>query len=122
MSVYSRTYSTVDFYEVRNPLFIALTYRQVQDLERKLRNAKLEVSNLQSQMQRQRLAALDDSEWADTTWRRNSNESDVRDPIRGYDFRHVREEIIRRSPGLFHVPPAWRESVPDLVGESDTDV
>jgi hypothetical protein len=77
----------------------------------------MEVSNLQSQMQRQRLAALDDSEWTDTTWRRNSNESDVREPIRGFDFRRVREEIILRSPGLFHVPPAWQESVPDLVGD-----
>src|SRR5436190_13922280 len=117
MSVYSRTYATVDFYEVATPLFIPLMYRQVQDLERKLRNAKLEVSNLQSQMQRQRLAALDDSEWADTTWRRNSNESDVREPIRAFDFRRVREEIIRRSPGLYHVPPAWREPVPDPVSE-----
>src|SRR5436190_17875303 len=119
MSVYSRTYATVDFYEVATPLFIPLMYRQVQDLERKLRNAKLEVSNLQSQMQRQRLAALDDSEWADTTWRRNSNESDVREPIRAFDFRRVREEIIRRSPGLYHVPPAWREPVPDPVNEKD---
>src|SRR5438552_8148465 len=73
-------------------------------------------------MQRQRLAALDDSEWADTTWRRNSNESDVRKPIRGFDFRRVREEIIRRSPGLFHVPPAWRELAPDPVGESEVVV
>jgi hypothetical protein len=93
--------------------------RQVQDLERKLRNAKMEVSNLQSQMQRQRLAALDDSEWTDTSWRRNSNESDIREPIPGFDFGRVREEIIRRSPGLFHVPPAWRELAPSPVGEKD---
>ena len=73
-------------------------------------------------MQRQRLAALDDSEWADTTWQRNSNESDVRESIRGFDFRRVREEIIRRSPGLFNIPPTWRESVPDPVGESDVSV
>jgi hypothetical protein len=70
-------------------------------------------------MRRQQLAALDDSEWADTTWRRNSSESDVRESIRGFDFRRVREEIIHRSPGLFNIPPAWRESVPDPVGESD---
>ena len=93
--------------------------RQVQDLERKLRNAKMEVSNLQSQMQRQRLAALDDSEWADSSWRRNSTESDIREPILGFDFGRIREEIIRRSPGLFHIPPAWRELVPDTVGEKD---
>src|SRR5208282_5325251 len=91
--------------------------RQVQDLERKLRNAKMEVSNLQLQMQRQRLAALDDSEWAETSWRRNSNESDIREPIPGFDFSSIREEIIRRSLGLFHVPPAWRELVPDPVDD-----
>jgi len=92
--------------------------RQIQDLERKLRNAKLEVSNLQSQMQRQRLAALDDAEWSETTWRRNSNGSDPREPIRGADFRRVRDEILQRSPGLFNVPPAWREPIPDPVSES----
>lgn len=94
-------------------------YRQVQDLERKLRNAKMEVSNLQLQMQRQRLAALDDSEWPDTTWRHNSNESDVREPIPGFDFHRVREEIIRRSVGLFQLPLAWREPVHDPVSEMD---
>lgn len=94
-----------------------LIYRQVTDLERKLRHAKLEVSNLQSQMQRQRLFALEDSEWAETTWRRNSNESDVADSFPTHDFRRVREEIIQRSSGLFNVPPAWRESVTDAVGD-----
>jgi hypothetical protein len=122
MSIYSRKYTTADFDEVKPPLIILLTYRQVQDLERKLRNAKLEVSNLQSQMQRQRLAALDESEWTDTTWQRNPNESDIRESMRGFDFRRVREEIILRSPGLFHIPPAWRESVPDPVGELDVGV
>lgn len=121
MSVHPRTYAAVDIYKVR-PLKVVLIYRQVQDLERKLKNAKMEVSNLQSQMQRQRLAALDDSEWADTTWRRGSSESDARELIPGFDFRRVREEIIRRSPGLFQVPPAWRESAPDPVGEKDIGV
>ena len=88
----------------------------MQDLERKLRNAKLEVSNLQSQMQRQRLAAIDESEWSESSWRRNSSESDIRDPLKTSDFRRVREEIIRRSPGLFNVPPAWREFALDPVG------
>jgi hypothetical protein len=68
-------------------------------------------------MQRQRLVALDDSEWQETTWRRNSNESDVREPIQGFEYSRVREEIIRRSPGLFNVPPAWRESIPDPIGQ-----
>ena len=92
--------------------------RQIQDLERRLKNAKMDVTNLQSQMQRQRLAALDDSEWSETSWRRNSSESDVRDPIRSYDFSRVRGEIIRQSPGLFNVPPAWRETVPDPVNDN----
>lgn len=70
---------------------------------------------MQSQMQRQRLAALDESEWSESSWRRNSSESDIREPLKTSDFRHVREEIIRRSPGLFNVPPAWRETVPDPV-------
>jgi hypothetical protein len=95
--------------------------RQVTDLERKLRHAKLEVSNLQSQMQRQRLVALDDTEWSETAWRRNSNESDAVEPFHSHDFRRVREEIIRRSPGLFNVPPPWRESLPDPVGETVGD-
>lgn len=69
-------------------------------------------------MQRQRLAALDDAEWSEATWRRNSSETDLRESIRGLDFRRVREEIIQRSPGLFNVPPAWREAVPDPVSES----
>src|SRR5271170_1153042 len=119
MSVYSRTYAKIDVYEVL-PLKRPLMSRQVQDLERKLRNAKMEVSNLQSQMQRQRLAALDDPEWSETSWRRNSSESEVREPIRSHDFSRVRGEIIRRSPGLFSVPPAWREVIPDPV--SDTNV
>lgn len=89
----------------------------MQDLERKLRNAKLEVSNLQSQMQRQRLAALDESEWSESSWRRNSSESDIREPLKTLDFQRTREEIIRRSPGLFNVPPAWRETVPDMVSD-----
>ena len=80
----------------------------------------MEVSNLQTQMQRQRLAALDDSGWSETSWRRDSSESDVREPIRSYDFSRVREEIIRRSPGLFNVPPAWREAVTDPI--SDTNI
>ena len=75
------------------------------------------MSNLQTQMQRQRLAALDDSEWTESTYRRNSNDSDIKEPIPTLDFRRVREEIIRRSPGLFNVPPAWRESIPDPVGD-----
>jgi hypothetical protein len=95
--------------------------RQVTDLERKLRHAKLEVSNLQSQMQRQRLAALDDTDWSESTWRRNLIESDVADPFQVHDFRRVREEIIRRSPGLFTIPHAWRESVHDPVGEAVGD-
>ena len=82
----------------------------------------MEVSNLQSQMQRQRLAALDDPEWSDTSWRRNSSESDVREPVRSYDFSRVRGEIIRRSPGLFNVPPGWRESVPDPVSDADVGI
>jgi hypothetical protein len=88
----------------------------VQDLERKLRNAKLEVSNLQSQVQKQRLAALDDAEWSDLTWRRSSD-ADVRDPIRRVDFRLVREIIIHRSSGLFTLPPAWREPISDPIGQ-----
>ena len=60
-------------------------------------------------MQQHRLAALDNAEWEDITWRRGSTESDVREPTLGFDFTQVREEIIRRSPGLFNVPPAWRE-------------
>jgi hypothetical protein len=95
----------------------------VQDLERKLRNAKLEVSNLQIQMQRQRLAELDDpAEWSETTWRRSSSEPDARGPqelIRGVDFQRVRDEIILRSSGLFNLPPAWREYVPDPISESE---
>ena len=66
-------------------------------------------------MQRQRLAALDETEWSESSWRRNSGESDVREPLKATDFRLVREEIIRRSPGLFNVPPAWRETLPDPV-------
>src|SRR5271169_14235 len=118
MPVHSGEHTPTDFFKVIT-LEAGLTNRQVQDLERKLRNAKLEVSNLQSQMQRQRVAALDDSEWTDTAWRRNSSEPDVRDSIPGFDFSHAREEIIRRSPGLFQVPPAWREPVSDLVSEKD---
>lgn len=68
-------------------------------------------------MQKQRFAALDDPEWTDTTWRRGSNESDVRELIRRFDFRRIREEIILRSPGLFQVPPTWQESALDPVGE-----
>lgn len=68
-------------------------------------------------MQRQRLAALDESEWSESSWRRNSSESDIRDPLKAFDFQRIRQEIIRRSPGLFNVPPAWRETVPDLVSD-----
>lgn len=68
-------------------------------------------------MQRQRLAALDDTEWTEQTFRRNSNDSDLRESLPTLDFRRVREEIIRRSPGLFNVPPAWREYIPDQVGD-----
>jgi hypothetical protein len=68
-------------------------------------------------MQRQRLAALDESEWSESSWRRNSSESDIREPLKAFDFRRIRDEIIRRSPGLFNVPPAWRETVPDLVSD-----
>ena len=121
MSVYSRTYAKIDVYEVV-PLKNSLIGRQVQDLERKLRNAKMEVSNLQSQMQRQRLAALDDPDWSETSWRRNSSDSDVREALRSYDFSRVRDEIVRRSPGLFTVPPAWREAVPDPVSDANVGV
>jgi len=91
--------------------------RQVQDLERKLRNAKMEVVALQSQMQRQRIASLDESDWPESSLRRPSSESDRRTPLRDFDFHRVRDEIIRRSPGLFLVAPAWREPVPDPVSE-----
>ena len=36
-----------------------------------------------------------------------------------YDFRRVREEIIRRSPGLFNVPPALEGNNPDPIGDED---
>jgi len=91
--------------------------RQVQDLERKLRNAKMEVVALQSQMQRQRMASLDESDWVESSFRRPSSESDGRNPLRDFDFHRVRDEIIRRSRGLFLVPPAWREAVPDPINE-----
>ena len=88
-------------------------------MERKLRNAKMEVSNLQAQMQKQRLAALDDPEWADSAvWSRTSSESDTRQAGNtAIDFASVREQIMKRSQGLFNVPPAWRENVSDLLGE-----
>jgi hypothetical protein len=78
----------------------------------------MEVVALQSQMQRQRIASLDESDWPETSMRRPSNESDVRNPLRDFDFARVRDEIIRRSPGLFLVPPAWRDPVTDPVSES----
>jgi len=80
----------------------------------------MEVSNLQAQMQKQRLAALDEGEWADApTW---SRETDVRQAgNKAVDFASVREQIIRRSHGLFSVPPAWRENVSDsLSGDKET--
>lgn len=116
MSIHKRTHETNYFHKVVPPQ-TPTDIRQVQDLERKLRNAKLEVSNLQSQMQRQRLAALDDTEWTEQTFRRNSNDSDQKESLPTIDFRQVREEIIRRSPGLFNVPPAWREYIPDPVSD-----
>ena len=76
--------------------------------------------NYQLQMQRQRLAALDDSDWTETTWRQSSNDSDVREPIPGLNYARVRDEIIGRSPGLFQVPPAWRDTGGELLNEETT--
>jgi hypothetical protein len=84
----------------------------LQDLESKLRHAKREVLNLKFQMEKKRLAAPDESEW-----RQNSSESDIREPLEAFSFQHIREEIITRSPGLFNVPPAWRETIPDVVSD-----
>ena len=77
----------------------------------------MEVVALQSQMQRQRMASLDESDWVESSFRRPLNESDGRNPLRDFNFHRVRDEIIRRSRGLFFVPPAWREPVPDSISE-----
>ena len=72
------------------------------------------LSNLRSLIQNQRLTDLDDSEPAASTWTQNSNEYNV---IRRFDFSKVREEIIHRSSGLFHVPPSWRKSMSYSMSE-----
>lgn len=118
VSVYTRTYASNSICKV-TPSHCGANSRQTQELDRKLRNAQMEILNLRSQMQQHRLAALDNAELEDITWRRGSTESDVREPILAFDFTHVREEIIRRSPGLFNVPPAWREVVPDPLIDQD---
>ena len=122
MSVYTRTHETSDIDEVRISIhFVTYISRTVAELESKLRAAKVEVSRLQAEMESQRLEAVKYPELAETirTHRFGDPEMRTRDPTRGVDFRRVRAEIIRRSPGLFNVPPGWRESVDDTMTASD---